>query len=128
MRPFDRALSLKLDEATMLLEATSSPELKAILIARKTAIERHIFEAFSQKHSPAMRPDAETWEVIRTAILRRDGYKCKLCLSDDTTLQVHHLIPVEQGGETIPTNLLTLCSMCHETIHPWIEGKGYVAA
>ena len=122
---FDRNLSLKLDEATVLLEATTSPELKAILTARKTGIERHIFQAFSQKHVPTTRPDDETWDVIRQAILKRDGYCCKLCLSDDTTLQVHHLIPVEQGGETVPANLLTLCDLCHGIIHPWIEGGDY---
>ena len=128
MIPFDRSLSLKLDEATVLLEATTSPELKAILTVRKTGIERHIFQAFSKKHSPASRPDDETWEVIRKAILRRDGYECKLCLSGDTTLQVHHLVPIEQGGETIPANLLTLCHLCHSTIHPWIEGGDYANA
>ena len=128
MIPFDRELSLKLDEATILLEATSSPELMAILTARKTMIERHIFGAFSQKHTPATRPDDETWELIRKAILKRDNYRCKLCLSGDTTLQVHHLIPIEQEGETIPANLLTLCRLCHATIHPWVLGGDYAPA
>lgn len=127
MIPFDRTLSLKLDEAVVLLEATTSPELAAILIARKSMIEHHIFQVFSRKHIPSSRPDDETWEIIRKAILRRDGYRCKLCLSANTTLQVHHLIPVEQGGETIPTNLLTLCDLCHGTIHPWISGGDYAS-
>jgi len=122
MIPFDRGLSLKLDEATVLLEATTSPELRAILTARKGMIEQHIFADFSQRHTPISRPDDETWEVIRKAILRRDGYRCKLCLSGDIMLHVHHLIPVDQGGETVPANLLTLCHLCHSTIHPWIEG------
>ena len=116
---------MKLDEVTSLLEATTSPELTAILMARKTVIERHIFEAFSQGHAPTSRPDDATWELIRQAILKRDGYQCKLCLSGDTELHVHHLIPVKQGGETVPANLLTLCRLCHGTIHPWIQGDDY---
>jgi len=125
MIPFNRELSLKLDEALVLLEAAISPELKAILAVRKNMIERHIFELFAQKHNPAPRPSDAEWENIRKGILQRDDHQCKLCLCRDTTLDVHHLIPVEQGGEAMQSNLLTLCRRCHGIIHPWILGVDY---
>jgi len=61
-------------------------------------------------------------------MLQKEGTRGLLVIARIVTKRCVGQLGVEQGGETIPTNLLTLCSMCHETIHPWIEGKEYVAA
>ncbi|NJO00090.1 MAG: HNH endonuclease [Anaerolineales bacterium] len=34
-----------------------------------------------------------------------------------TQLQVHHIIPKEQGGNDSLENLITLCTSCHQTTH-----------
>ena len=53
---------------------------------------------------------------LRYSIMKRDGFRCVLCgrrASDDVTLHVDHILPVTKGGQTIPSNLRTLCSACN---------------
>lgn len=52
------------------------------------------------------------WAVIAEEIKRADGYKCRKCGST-TNLQVDHIIPIAQGGQTVKSNLWTLCLDCH---------------
>lgn len=58
----------------------------------------------------------------RRAILERDGWRCQECGASPTTspgtrLQVHHRVPVSQGGSNEDTNLVTLCVPCHAGAH-----------
>ncbi len=53
---------------------------------------------------------------LRYKILKRDGFKCKLCgrkSEDGVELEVDHIIPVSKGGKTIESNLRTLCKDCN---------------
>lgn len=55
-------------------------------------------------------------ESLRYDILRRDGFRCQICgasAKDGVKLHVDHIIPVSKGGETIPSNLRTLCDRCN---------------
>ena len=57
---------------------------------------------------------------IRKYILDRDSYccgKCKSSYSDDKMMQVHHIVPVSDGGTDELTNLITVCRNCHKKIH-----------
>lgn len=59
---------------------------------------------------------AKMSESLRYDILKRDGFKCKICgasQSDGVKLHVDHIIPVSKGGKTEPGNLQTLCSRCN---------------
>jgi 5-methylcytosine-specific restriction endonuclease McrA len=54
----------------------------------------------------------------RFAILRRDGFRCKLCGrgpddGDDVVLHVDHRMPVAKGGDSTDDNLWTLCADCN---------------
>jgi hypothetical protein len=49
----------------------------------------------------------------RSKVLERDGDECLRC-SSTTDLEVHHIIPVSQGGSDDMDNLATLCSECHK--------------
>ena len=56
----------------------------------------------------------------RHEILERDGFLCRICGSpagNGRVLQVHHRVPVAQGGGNDDANLLTLCQMCHGGVH-----------
>ncbi|OOQ61776.1 HNH endonuclease [Mucilaginibacter pedocola] len=58
---------------------------------------------------------------LRMEIMTRDGLCCRVCgkSPDDErylTLEVHHIKPWEEGGITEPSNLITLCNLCHEGI------------
>lgn len=51
----------------------------------------------------------------RSKILDRDDNKCRNC-EETEELEVHHIIPVNQGGTKSDDNLCTLCSDCHKNI------------
>jgi len=61
----------------------------------------------------------------RTKIINRDGGCCLRCgLEDETELEVHHILPVSQGGTNDDSNLATLCSHCHEAAHGGSKTSG----
>lgn len=59
--------------------------------------------------------DAELREYIKT----RDHHKCQKCFAfgDQINLQVHHIVPVSDGGTDDRSNLILLCSSCHTRVH-----------
>lgn len=68
---------------------------------------------------PAMR--ASAWRMIRSGVIERDGGRCRLCGKDLSTVpswltEVHHIRPRAEGGSDHPSNLITLCVMCHKRI------------
>ncbi|MCM3500926.1 HNH endonuclease [Microbacterium sp. P26] len=53
---------------------------------------------------------------LRADILRRDGYRCRMCgraADHGITLHVDHIIPISRNGRSIPENLQTLCQDCN---------------
>lgn len=55
-------------------------------------------------------------------VLSRDNYKCQYCKGKykNSKLEVHHIIFRRNGGSDEQDNLITLCKICHDTLH---EGK-----
>ena len=58
---------------------------------------------------------ARAFRQLRPLILDRDQHRCVLCGRDNIRLEVHHidLIPIDNFA----TNLITLCSKCHRSLH-----------
>lgn len=58
------------------------------------------------------------WREVRRRVLARDGSHCQECnkpLADIPSwfTEVHHIVPRERGGSDHPSNLKTLCVVCH---------------
>ncbi|MCE5295509.1 MAG: HNH endonuclease [Euryarchaeota archaeon] len=58
------------------------------------------------------------WRKVRAAVIERDGRTCIDCgrsLKEypGWYTEVHHIIPVIDGGSDHPSNLVTLCVECH---------------
>jgi 5-methylcytosine-specific restriction endonuclease McrA len=53
---------------------------------------------------------------VAHAVRLRDHGKCRFCGSD-RYLELHHIVPVSQGGENTVENLITVCSAHHKFIH-----------
>ena len=51
----------------------------------------------------------DDWDERRKQVLERDGYECQEYGATDTTLHVHHLTPISEGGSHNLSNLETLC-------------------
>ncbi len=64
-------------------------------------------------------------DSVRRAVLRRDCYKCHTCgwshedwnRSDPRHLELHHRVRHADRGSNTEENLLTLCTVCHDTEH-----------
>lgn len=59
---------------------------------------------------------AKMTDSLRYDILKRDNYRCQICgscASDGVKLHVDHIIPVAKGGQTVASNLRTLCDRCN---------------
>jgi hypothetical protein len=53
---------------------------------------------------------------LRMDILRRDGFRCRMCGAsgrDGIALHIDHIVPVSHGGRTVETNLQALCDACN---------------
>lgn len=59
------------------------------------------------------------WGYLRDVVLRRDGNRCQVAgCPSRVELHIHHKTPVSQGGEHVPTNLVSLCSF-HHALEPY---------
>lgn len=69
----------------------------------------------SGSDTEASRLRSLSWEDLRRAIFRRDGYTCAYCGHRGTsaTLEVDHRVPVSRGGTDDPENLTTACWECN---------------
>ena len=58
----------------------------------------------------------EDYGVLRSQVLKRDGWRCQDCgaMKD---LQVHHIKRRSQLGGDVAQNLITLCARCHGKRH-----------
>ena len=80
----------------------------------------------STKDMPKTVFQRATTKRQRMSILKRDGYRCKICGRSaynnvDITLHVHHIRPWAERGLTHDDNLITLCHTCHEGLDPHYE-------
>jgi predicted restriction endonuclease len=58
----------------------------------------------------------------RRQIIKICGNKCYICGNGFwQILQVHHLLPVNEGGDSGLENLIVLCPNCHATVHRILE-------
>lgn len=64
----------------------------------------------------------DDWNKRRREVYTRDEHVCQNCdrvggEKGDGILQAHHVVPVSKGGVHSKSNLITLCSECHDAIH-----------
>ena len=85
----------------------------------KTRFERWL----ETEHARAKGKRPTYWNFIRKAILERDGHRCQIC-GDNTSLSVHHIIPLSSGGDSSFDNLRVLCQVCHQKAHGMREPGG----
>jgi hypothetical protein len=51
---------------------------------------------------------------MQWAVWRRDQYTCRYCWRNDVPLTVDHLVLWEEGGPTVPENLVSACKKCNK--------------
>jgi hypothetical protein len=75
-----------------------------------------------EKGAAGVPPAAPQYLALRFRVLKRDGYRCRLCGlaardRDDVRLEVDHITPRSKGGSNDLMNMQTLCFACN-------RGKG----
>ena len=66
--------------------------------------------------SARLRLEPDAYEALRNEVLRRDGWRCQLC-GGMTNLEVHHRQFRSHCGHDLEENLITLCDLCHSSVH-----------
>ena len=56
------------------------------------------------------------YENLRQQVLRRDRWRCQWC-GAMANLEVHHKAFRSHSGHDSEENLITLCSICHASVH-----------
>ena len=59
---------------------------------------------------------ARVYQQLRRRILDRCGWRCSKC-GRAGRLELHHKLPVEDGGDDSEANLIPLCRPCHFAEH-----------
>ncbi len=60
--------------------------------------------------------------VMQWKVWKRDAYRCRYCARDNVPLTVDHLVLWEEGGPSVPENLVSACKKCNK-----IRGSIYYA-
>ena len=63
-------------------------------------------------------------ERVRYQVFSRDAFRCKTCgrgADDGIKLTVDHIRPVDWGGTSDISNLLTLCEECNRGKKAWVD-------
>lgn len=60
---------------------------------------------------------------LRKIVIERDNSTCQKCYVYMSTIEIHHIVPVSDGGLDDVSNLICLCGKCHSDIHKtgWSE-------
>jgi hypothetical protein len=58
------------------------------------------------------------WQKKRLEIMQRDNFTCQLCGDKETTLNVHHIVYInnKKCWEYKNKDLITLCEHCHKEV------------
>ena len=59
------------------------------------------------------------WKRIRDSYVHKHPL-CEQCLKEGRYVaveEVHHIVPLAEGGSNDESNLMSLCRSCHEKIH-----------
>lgn len=98
---------------------------------RKSCCSEECTRKFLLATSPVMYDNTGSASGYRNHMFRRDDYTCQMCQtphrlvneygislpSTDGILDLHHIVPVSEGGTDAPDNLMTVCRECHKKHH-----------
>lgn len=79
---------------------------------------QHHYEHFQRGYSGNRRYGYH-WKKIRDRYVKKHPL-CELCQKEGRFVpveEVHHIVPLSEGGTNDEENLMSLCRSCHERIH-----------
>lgn len=117
LEPHDYAsLEALQDRAVMLLD-----EHNRATAQRKAAMDRRREQDRTRDRKPLepRRKSDAVWLRARVKVMRRAGGLCEVAVEGCTlhAVHVHHRLMRSQGGGHELSNLLAVCSRCHDWVH-----------
>lgn len=81
-------------------------------------IGKSVFNELKKKNSKKSKERSKLTPRLRALVLARDDKTCRDCGASPrndkkVVLHIHHIKPINQGGETILENLVTNCDQCN---------------
>jgi 5-methylcytosine-specific restriction endonuclease McrA len=82
----------------------------------ETEIMAHADENGNRKLVKALvrKSQRQISQGVSWAVYKRDGYRCRYCGAEGIPMTVDHLVLWEEGGPSIPENLVTACRKCNK--------------
>lgn len=83
---------------------------------RKLMVQRYEQQGRDPQHSKRY---GQNWQRIRAAYVHSHPL-CERCMAQGRYVQVeevHHIVPLKDGGTNEWSNLMSLCRKCHAEIH-----------
>lgn len=111
----DRQFEYKKDEIIELKQTFPYLRANANLVVESTDSSHSYVNQFKYIPDEGV-ANRRVKDKSRDEVLERDESACVSCGSEDG-LQVHHIIPRDQGGKNAKENLATLCADCHYYAH-----------
>ncbi len=81
-------------------------------------MERRRYDKY-QRSEDVNKKYGRAWKRIRDRYAKEHPL-CEMCKEDDRLTpidEVHHILPISQGGTHDRSNLMSLCKSCHNKIH-----------
>lgn len=80
-----------------------------------------VFLGWGGKVKPLKKNGKRSLSSNWTADRLRTNY-CQWCgrrreMLGPGTLEIHHIVPIKDGGEDHPSNIMVLCTACHKEVH-----------
>jgi hypothetical protein len=105
-----------IEDETLWIRALNVEELHAILRQTDDPVifendETGVVKAIVRKAQRAVSG------AVQQAVWARDDCQCMYCgryMSADVQITVDHFVPLEEGGQGVPANLLTSCRQCNK--------------
>lgn len=103
--------------------------VKSILPISKIILETSTFDPHLMKNPKLYNEKYKRWGYqkgtnygfanTKAYVLDRDKYTCQYCKgkSKNNKLEIHHIIFRSNGGSDEQENLITLCKVCHDSLH-----------
>jgi hypothetical protein len=101
----DNILPMQAHKLESLIGATEPVELEALEPFVRLGLSGQLFKDPCQ-------PKVHVPDVVRVAVLVRDGARCRRCRSA-SNLEIDHLVPISKGGGSDESNLQVLCRRCN---------------
>ena len=83
-----------------------------------TKLANKQYERYGRKYKPSKRY-GRAWKRIRDSYIKTHPF-CERCFEQGILVpvdEVHHKVPISQGGTHDRNNLMSLCKSCHNKIH-----------